>query len=125
MAEIPVNLKYANTHEWVRIEDDGTATVGISDYAQSTLGDITFVQLPAVGASLGAGDTFGAIESVKAASDLYSPIAGRVIVINDKLHAQPEIINRSPYGEGWLLKLVITSQPTGLLSHLEYYERTR
>lgn len=105
MSNIPAELRYAKSHEWLKLESDGTATVGISDYAQNSLGDITYVQLPKVGATLKAGETFGVVESVKAASDLYSPVAGTVVAINPVLNSAPETVNRSPYAEGWMLKL--------------------
>ncbi len=105
MSTIPADLRYAKSHEWLRAEADGTATVGITDYAQSSLGDITFVQLPKVGATLKAGETFGVVESVKAASDLYLPVAGTVIAINSALDGAPERVNSAPYDGGWMLKL--------------------
>lgn len=105
MSNVPANLRYAKSHEWVRIEADGTATVGITDYAQASLGDITFVQVPKVGASLKAGETFGVVESVKAASDLYLPVAGTVIAVNAALDSAPETVNSAPYDGGWMLKL--------------------
>lgn len=105
MSDIPANLRYAKSHEWVRLEPDGTAVVGITDYAQSALGDITYVQAPKVGAALKAGEVFGVVESVKAASDLYAPIGGSVLAVNPVLDKAPETLNRSPYGEAWILKL--------------------
>ena len=105
MSTIPADLRYAKSHEWLRAEADGTATVGITDYAQSSLGDITFVQLPKVGATLKAGETFGVVESVKAASDLYLPVAGTVLAINSALDGAPERVNSAPYEGGWMLKL--------------------
>lgn len=108
MSNIPSDLKYAKSHEWLKLSDDGTALVGISDYAQSSLGDITFVQLPKVGASLKAGASFGVVESVKAASDIYAPVAGTVVEVNQALDANPEKLNQSPYTEGWIVKLKLT-----------------
>jgi glycine cleavage system H protein len=105
MSNIPSDLKYAKSHEWLKIAADGTALVGITDYAQNSLGDITFVQLPKVGAVLKAGETFGVVESVKAASDVYAPVAGTVLEVNQALDANPEKVNASPYAEGWMLKL--------------------
>ena len=105
MSNVPADLKYAKSHEWLKLESDGTATVGITDYAQSSLGDITFVQLPKVGATLNAGDTFGVVESVKAASDLYAPVAGTVLAVNTALDSAPETVNQAPYDGGWMLKL--------------------
>lgn len=105
MSQIPADLRYAKSHEWVKLESDGTVTIGITDYAQNSLGDITYVQLPKVGATLAAGATFGVVESVKAASDLYAPVAGTVLATNASLDSAPETVNRAPYGEGWMLKL--------------------
>lgn len=105
MSNIPANLRYAKSHEWVKIESDGTATVGITDYAQSALGDITYVQLPKVGAVLKVGETFGVVESVKAASDLYAPIAGAVVAVNAALDSAPESLNTSPYEGAWIMKI--------------------
>src|SRR3954464_1964319 len=105
MSNIPSDLRYAKSHEWVRTESDGTVTIGITDYAQNSLGDITYVQVPKVGATLKAGETFGVVESVKAASDLYPPIAGTVTAVNAALNTAPETVNRAPYGDGWMLKL--------------------
>ncbi len=105
MSNIPAELRYAKSHEWARPESDGTVTIGITDYAQNSLGDITYVQVPKVGAELKAGETFGVVESVKAASDLYAPIGGTVIAVNTALDVAPETVNGAPYGEGWMLKL--------------------
>ncbi len=105
MSNIPADLRYAKSHEWVRVENDGTVTVGITDYAQNSLGDITYVQVPKVGAALKAGEVFGVVESVKAASDLYAPIGGTVTAVNAALEGAPETVNRAPYGEGWMIKL--------------------
>lgn len=105
MSTIPAELRYAKSHEWLKLESDGSVTIGISDYAQNSLGDITYVQVPKVGASFKAGETFGVVESVKAASDLYAPIAGTVVAVNGVLESAPETVNRSPYGEGWMLRL--------------------
>jgi glycine cleavage system H protein len=107
MSNIPADLKYAKSHEWVKLAADGTALVGITDYAQNSLGDITFVQLPKVGAALKAGETFGVVESVKAASDVYAPVAGTVLEVNASLDANPEKVNGSPYADGWMLKLKV------------------
>src|SRR3954469_2862442 len=105
MSSVPSDLRYAKSHEWLKSAGDGTATIGITDYAQNSLGDITYVQLPKVGATLAAGQVYGVVESVKAASDLYSPIAGTVIEVNAALDAAPETVNSSPYEAGWMLKL--------------------
>ena len=113
MSNVPSDLKYAKSHEWLKVAADGTATVGITDYAQNSLGDITFVQVPKVGAALKAGETFGVVESVKAASDVYSPVAGTVIEVNKALDANPEKVNQSPYADGWMLKLKLTDPAAG------------
>lgn len=105
MSNIPAELRYAKSHEWLRAESDGTVTIGITDYAQNSLGDITYVQVPKVGATLKAGETFGVVESVKAASDLYAPVAGTVVAVNGALDSAPETVNRAPYSDGWMLKL--------------------
>ncbi len=109
MSNVPAGLRYAKSHEWLKLEGDGTATVGISDYAQNSLGDITYVQMPKVGATLKAGETFGVVESVKAASDLYAPVAGTVLATNAALESAPETVNKSPYGEGWMMKLKLAN----------------
>jgi glycine cleavage system H protein len=109
MSNVPSELKYAKSHEWLKVAADGTATIGITDYAQNSLGDITFVQVPKVGATLKAGETFGVVESVKAASDVYSPVSGTVLEVNKALDANPEKVNQAPYTEGWMLKLKLTN----------------
>ena len=109
MSNFPPDLKYAKSHEWLKLESDGTATVGITDYAQNSLGDITFVQLPKVGAAFKAGEAFGVVESVKAASDLYAPVAGTVLAVNGALDGAPEKVNQSPFDEGWMLKLQLAA----------------
>jgi len=105
MSQTPNELKYASTHEWARLEEDGSVTVGITDHAQSALGDVVFVELPDVGSDLLQGQEAGVVESVKAASDVYAPISGRVIAINDALEDAPETINGDPYHEGWFYRL--------------------
>jgi glycine cleavage system H protein len=104
MSQVPDDLQYTKDHEWVRTEGE-ELVVGITDYAQESLGDITFVELPGVGASFSQGDTFGVVESVKAASDLYAPVSGEVIAINDGVDAAPETVNSSPYADGWLIRM--------------------
>ncbi len=111
---IPADLKYAKTHEWVKVVGD-VATVGISHFAQEQLGDLTFVELPAVGDTLEQGEEFGSVESVKAASELYAPVSGEVIEVNEELEDAPEKVNESPFEEGWLLKVRISGEPDGLL----------
>jgi glycine cleavage system H protein len=122
MSESPKNLKYLASHEWVKLEDDGTATVGISDHAQDLLGDIVFVELPEIGQQLEAGSEAAVVESVKAASDIYSPISGEVIEINEKLIDEPDEVNNSPYEDGWLFKIKPDDIESleGLLSAEEY-----
>jgi glycine cleavage system H protein len=105
MSKIPVELKYTRTHEWLNNEADGTITVGISDHAQDALGDLVFVETPEVGRKVKAGEACAVVESVKAASDIYSPIDGEIIAVNEALAAQPELLNTDPYGEGWIMKL--------------------
>lgn len=109
MSNVPPDLKYAKSHEWLKIAADGTALIGITDYAQNSLGDITYVQVPKVGAALKAGESFGVVESVKAASDVYSPVAGTVMETNKALDANPEKVNQAPYTEGWMLKLKLAN----------------
>jgi glycine cleavage system H protein len=115
---VPGDLQYTKSHEWVRVED-GVATVGITDHAQDELGDVVFVELPEMGATLAAGDSFGAVESVKAVSDLYAPVGGEVVEVNSALEDSPEKINEDPYGEGWILKLQISDEGD-LLSAADY-----
>jgi glycine cleavage system H protein len=115
---IPDDLQYTRSHEWVRAED-GTVTIGITDHAQEELGDVVFVELPDVGDTIGAGDSFGTVESVKAVSDLYTPVGGEVVEVNSSLEDAPEKINDDPYGEGWIVKLS-TSEEADLLSPEEY-----
>ena len=122
MSNVPSDLKYAKSHEWLKVAADGTALIGITDYAQNSLGDITFVQVPKVGATLKAGETFGVVESVKAASDVYTPAAGTVVEVNKTLDSNPEKVNQAPYTDGWLLKLKLTSpaDAAGLMSAADY-----
>jgi glycine cleavage system H protein len=115
---VPEELQYTRSHEWVRTEGD-TATVGITDYAQDELGDIVFVELPEEGATFGAGDSFGAVESVKAVSDIYAPVGGEVIEVNEALNDSPEKINDDPYGDGWIIKLRVSDEGD-LLSASDY-----
>ena len=105
MSQVPTELKYASSHEWARLEEDGTITVGITDHAQEALGDVVFVELPEVGSALAAGDDAGVVESVKAASDIYSPVGGEVIAINERLEDEPETVNADPYSDGWFFRL--------------------
>ena len=107
MSDIPGDLRYASTHEWIRINDDGTASVGISDHAQDALGDIVFVELPEPGSTVNAKDEVAVVESVKAASDIYSPVSGEITAINEALVDAPETVNSSPYENGWFFKIKI------------------
>ena len=118
----PSDLKFAKSHEWLKQGDDNVATVGITDYAQDSLGDITFVELPAVGDTFQKGETFGVVESVKAASDIYAPVSGEVVAVNEELNDAPEKINQSPYGDGWLIKIKIAdpSEIDSLLTPADY-----
>ena len=115
---VPEELQYTKSHEWVRTEGD-TATIGITDHAQDELGDVVFVELPEVGATFDAGDSFGTVESVKAVSDLYTPVGGEVVEVNETLNDQPEKINEDPYGEGWIVKLSASGEGD-LLSASDY-----
>jgi glycine cleavage system H protein len=109
---VPQDLFYAKTHEWVSLED-GVATVGITDFAQSQLSDLTFVELPEVGAEFEAGDEAAVVESVKAAADIYAPVAGEVIAVNEALEDAPELINNDSFGEGWIFKLKVRDESDG------------
>ena len=122
MSNIPADLKYVASHEWLRLEADGTVTVGITEHAQELLGDIVFVELPEVGATLAAEEQAGVVESVKAASDVYAPIAGEIVEVNEALVSAPETANSDPYGEGWFFKIkpANAADLDGLLSAEQY-----
>ena len=105
MSDIPADLRYTAEHEWVRRTGDDTVRVGITDFAQSSLGDVVFVQLPEVGTEVSAGESFGEVESTKSVSDLYAPVSATVVAVNADLVGSPELINSAPYGQGWLLEL--------------------
>jgi glycine cleavage system H protein len=122
MSETPTELKYAKSHEWARDNGDGTITVGITDHAQDQLGDLVFVELPEVGATVGAGDDCAVVESVKAASDIYSPTSGEIIAVNGELEDAPELVNDGPYENGWLFKVKMSdpSELGGLLDADDY-----
>ena len=105
MSEIPADLRYTPEHEWVRRTGDGTVRVGITDFAQSSLGDVVYVQLPDVGSEVAAGESFGEVESTKSVSDLYAPVTATVIAVNGDLESNPQLVNSDPYGQGWLLEL--------------------
>lgn len=116
--------RYTRTHEWIQV-DGKTATVGITDFAQAQLGDVVFLELPSPGRKLAARETFGVIESVKAASDLYSPVGGRISSVNEKLASKPELVNSDPYGEGWILKVELSGDvPSDLLDEDQYKKVT-
>ena len=116
MSNIPADLKYASTHEWVRDEGDGTFTVGISEHAQELLGDMVFVELPDVGDKVATGDDIAVAESGKAASDIYAPMTGEVVAVNEDLEDAPETVNNDPYGDGWLFR--IKADDSGELDNL-------
>ncbi len=124
MSEIPGELKFMKSHEWVRIEGDGRATIGISDHAQNLLGDLVYVELPGIGDTVEQGTACAVVESVKAASDVYSPISGKVVAVNEALSDKPETINEDAYGEGWLFVVQISDsdQLNELLSPDDYAE---
>ncbi|MFT7561419.1 MAG: glycine cleavage system H protein [Flavobacteriales bacterium] len=105
MSEIRDNIKYLSSHEWARIEDDGTVVVGITDHAQEALGDVVYVECPEVGAEVNAGEEAGVVESVKAASDIFSPISGEVVAVNEALQEAPETVNSSPFDDGWFFRV--------------------
>ncbi len=123
MSEVLENLKYSDDHEWAKIEGD-TITVGITDHAQSELGDIVFVELPEVGDSIDKGDSFGTIEAVKTVAELYAPISGEIVAINESLEDEAEIINSNPYSEGWIVKIKVSdpSEFEALLTAEQYKE---
>lgn len=119
--EVPKDLRYTNEHEWLKV--DGTkGVIGITQFAQDQLGDVVFVEVPAVGTELAAENTFGVVESVKTVSDLYAPIAGKVVAVNKDLEANPELVNQDPYGKGWMIEIELsdTAQAEGLLSAADY-----
>ena len=122
MSNIPAELKYVASHEWLRTEADGTVTVGITEHAQELLGDIVFIELPEGGTELAADEQAGVVESVKAASDVYAPITGEIVAVNDALVSAPEIANSDPYGDGWFFKIkpANAADLDGLLSAEQY-----
>jgi len=124
MSDVPDDCLFMESHEWVR-DEDGTATVGISDFAQDELGDVVFVELPDVGADLDRGADFGVVESIKAVSDVYAPVSGSVTAVNEALLEQPELVNEDPYGEGWLVELELADagELDELLSPAAYREQ--
>lgn len=123
MSNIPSDLKFASSHEWARANGDGTVTIGISDHAQGQLGDLVYVEVPEAGRTVGAAEACAVVESVKAASDVYSPVAGEVVETNESLADSPELVNQDPYGDGWLFKVRTDDDLSGLLD-AEAYGRT-
>ena len=123
--EVPDDRRYLETHEWIHVED-GVGRVGLTDFAQDELGDVVFVEFPAVGEHLDQEAQFGVIESIKAVSDLYAPVSGEVTAVNDDIETAPELVNEDPYGAGWLLELDVESEDdlTDILTPAEYRERT-
>jgi len=124
MSNIPSYLQYTESHEWVQADDEGNARIGITDHAQEALGDLVFVELPVVGDEIAQGDPCAVVESVKAASDIYSPVSGRLVAVNEDLDADPAIINSDPYGDGWLfeIELIDTEELDGLKDAEGYEE---
>ncbi len=122
MSEVPSELKYTESHEWLRLEDDGLITVGVTDHAQALLGDLVFVELPEAGTEFVAGDECCVVESVKAASDVYMPISGEIIEVNEALADEPEIINSSPYDNGWLFKVKPSANELADLMDADAYQ---
>jgi glycine cleavage system H protein len=124
MSEIPSELRYSESHEWVSEEDEGVIRIGITDHAQAQLGDLVFVELPEVGSSVGQGDACAVVESVKAASDIYAPVSGEVVEVNEVLIDSPETVNSEPYSDGWLfsVRLEDPDELEGLMDHEAYEE---
>lgn len=122
MSNLPSDLRYTKDHEWLRLESDGTATVGITDHAQAALGDVTFVDLPKIGATFAEHATFGTVESVKAASDLYCPVAGTIVAVNAELNNSPDLVNREPYTGAWMIRIKLDNPAAaqGLLTAAQY-----
>ena len=123
MSNVPAELKYIASHEWLRLEDDGTVTVGITDHAQDLLGDVVFVELPDVGDTIAVDDEISVVESVKAAYDLYAPVSGEIIEINEELEYTPELVNEDPYNQGWMIKIRMddSNELDNLLSAEDYF----
>lgn len=126
MANVPDNLLYSKDHEWVRVEGD-TAVIGITDHAQEQLGDVVYVELPKVGESFAAHESFGSVESVKAVSEIFTPVSGEVAEANESLNDEPEKVNKDPYGEGWMIKMTMTAagEVDSLLTAAEYEDFTK
>ena len=122
MSLVPDNLNYTEEHEWLKVQEDGQARVGITDYAQDSLSDVVFVELPEVGEQFTRGDVMAVAESVKAASDIYAPISGKIVSINEKLEESPELVNESPYEFGWMVLIEPEGEVNGLLDAASYRE---
>ena len=122
MSDIPEDLSYTKDHEWIFIEDNGNVKVGITDYAQDSLSDVVFVELPEIGAAFSKNDSMAVAESVKAASDIYAPISGKIVSINEKLEESPELVNESPYDFGWMVIMEPQGKISGLLDAKSYRE---
>lgn len=124
MSDIPADLKYIETHQWARVSDDGTATIGITDFAQEQLGDVVYIGVPDMGAMVNGGEEAGVAESVKSASDVFSPVTGEVIAVNESLEDEPEKVNEDPYGDGWLFKVKLADEGEleGLMDAAAYAE---
>ena len=122
MSEVPDNLSYTKEHEWASLQDDGSVKVGITDHAQDALSDVVFVELPDIGSEFSKGDSMAVAESVKAASDIYAPVSGKISSVNTKLEESPELINESPYDFGWMVVIEPTSKLEGLLDSESYRE---
>ena len=124
MSDVPTDLKYIETHQWVRVSDDGTATVGITDFAQEQLGDVVYIGGPEVGVTVNGGEEAGVAESVKSASDVFSPVTGEVVEVNDNLEGEPEKVNEDPYGDGWLFRVRLSDpgELNGLMDATAYAE---
>lgn len=124
MSNVPTDLKYIETHQWVRVSDDGTATVGITDFAQEQLGDVVYIGVPEVGVTVNGGEEAGVAESVKSASDVFSPVTGEVVEVNDNLEGEPEKVNEDPYGDGWLFRVRLSDpgELNGLMDATAYAE---
>jgi glycine cleavage system H protein len=121
---IPDDLRYTDAHEWVRDLGDGVVRIGITDHAQTQLGDVVFVQLPDVGDAVTAGSAVGEVESTKSVSELYAPVSGTVTAVNDALAQAPELVNAEPYGNGWMLEVQVSQEPSGLLDAAAYGQLT-
>jgi len=126
MANVPDNLHYSKDHEWVRVEGD-TAVIGITDHAQEQLGDVVYVELPKVGDEFAGNDSFGSVESVKAVSEIFTPVAGKISATNDSLNDEPEKVNKDPYGDGWMIKMTMknSGDVDSLLTAAEYEDFTK